>query len=178
MDFFSRLIEFVIRLLPRVATVEPNEAGVFLRFGRFKKELLPGMYFCFPLVDLVRKLDIMPQVINLPDQAVTSSDGKTYAVSGAVEYSIKDVRKALLHVQNFDASLQNLAMGAIFEFINKRTSDCIKGDELNQELSKAVRASVHKWGLDVTAVYLHEFGECKMLRVMSEGNPKIVTIGE
>ena len=33
------------------------------------------------------------------------------AASGAIEYNISDARKALLCIQDFDISLQNLAMG-------------------------------------------------------------------
>ena len=179
MTYISKILDFLIRAMPRLATIEPNEAGVFLRFGKYKRTLPAGMYFCYPIVDLVRKLDITPQVINLPDQSVTSKDGVSYAASGAVEYSIKDARKALLCVQNFDASLQNLAMGAIFEFINGRPSaGCTDGDALNAAVSKAVRASVHRWGLDVTSVYLHELSQCKVYRLMSHDNPNVAVLGE
>ena len=117
MDLIKHL-EKAVRILPRFMAVFPYERGVFLRMGKCKRTLEPGLYFCMPIIDEIQKLDVTPQVINLPNQSITTKEGKTLAVSGAVEYSICDPQKALLEVQNFDASLQNLSMGIIGQYIN------------------------------------------------------------
>jgi regulator of protease activity HflC (stomatin/prohibitin superfamily) len=165
----------VMRIFPRFAVIFPNEGGVFLRMGRYKKTIGPGLYFCFPIIDTVQKLDITPQVINLPNQSVTTKDNKTVAVSGAVEYSIYDPKKAVLEVQNFDASLQNLSMGVIGNYIKQRTyQDCIRPRELEQEVIEGIKTMAGEWGLKVTRFWITDLAQHRVFRLMSHDSPKMI----
>ena len=174
MDIMKHL-EKASKLFPRFATVFPYERGVFLRMGKYKKTLKPGLYFCFPVIDEVQKLDVTPQVINLPNQSVTTKDDKILAVSGAVEYSIHDVRKALLEVQNFDASLQNLSMGVIGNYAKQRTyGDCIKLDGFEQEVIEGIRNRASEWGLKVTRFWITDLAKHHVYRLMTQDTPAII----
>ena len=57
MDLVKNLVK-ATRIFPRFVTVFPNEAGVSLRMGKCKKTTEPGLYFCFPIIDEVQKLDV------------------------------------------------------------------------------------------------------------------------
>lgn len=163
------------KIFPRFGTIFPNEKGVFLRMGRYKRSLEPGLYFCFPIIDEIQKLDVTPQVINLPNQSVTTKDSKALAISGTVEYSISNPRKALLEVQNFDASLQNLSMGVIANYVKGRSyQDCIKLNGLEQEIVKEIKNKACEWGLEVTTFWVTDLAEHKVYRLMTQDTPTAV----
>lgn len=171
MDFVENLTKFS-KIFPRFKTVFPNEGGVFLRMGKCRKTLGPGLYFCLPVVDEIQKLDVTTQVINLPNQSVTTKDDRTLAVSGAVEYSIDDPQKALLQVQNFDASLQNLSMGIIGDFIKQRTyAQCIKLDGLEATVIEGIRERASEWGLRVTRFWVTDMAQHRVYRLMTQDTP-------
>jgi regulator of protease activity HflC (stomatin/prohibitin superfamily) len=174
MDVMKQLLK-ATKLFPRFAVVFPNEGGVFLRMGKYKKSIGPGLYFCFPIIDEIHKLDITPQVINLPNQSVTTRDSKTLAISGAVEYSIYDARKALLEVQNFDASLQNLSMGIIGDYIKQRMyEECIKVDGLEAQVIEGIRDRASEWGLKITRFWLTDLAQHRVYRLMTQDTPTVV----
>jgi len=174
MDFMKHLIK-ATKIFPRFAALFPNEGGVFLRMGKYKKTLGPGLYFCFPIIDEIQKLDVTPQVINLPNQSVTTKDSKTLAISGAVEYSICDPRKALLEVQNFDASLQNLSMGIIGDYIKQRSyQDCIKLNGLEGKVIGGIRDRASDWGLKVTRFWITDLAQHRVYRLMTQDTPTMV----
>ena len=174
MDFMKHL-EKTAKILPRFETVFPYERGVFLRKGKYKRSLEPGLYFCFPVIDEIQKLDVTPQVINLPNQSVTTKDGKTLAISGAVEYSIYDPQKALLDVQNFDASLQNLSMGVIGNYVKQRAyQDCIKQNGFEQEVIERIRDRASEWGLKVSRFWITDLARHHVYRLMTQDTPAVV----
>lgn len=174
MDFIKHF-EKATRIFPRFNSVFPNEGGVFLRMGRYKRTLEPGLYFCLPIIDEVQKLDVTPQVINLPNQSITTKDSRTLAVSGAVEYSIYDPKKALLQVQNFDASLQNLSMGIIANYVKQRSyQDCIKIDGLEQEVIDRIKDRAGDWGLKVTKFWITDLAEHRVYRLMTQDSPAVI----
>jgi regulator of protease activity HflC (stomatin/prohibitin superfamily) len=171
MDLIKHL-EKAVRILPRFMAVFPYERGVFLRMGKCKRTLEPGLYFCLPIIDEIQKLDVTPQVINLPNQSITTKDGKTLAVSGAIEYSISDPQKALLEVQNFDASLQNLSMGIIGQYIKQRTyEECIKLDGLEHQVIEGIRNRAIDWGLKVTKFWVTDLAQHHVYRLMTQDTP-------
>ena len=170
-----RHLEKAIKLFPRFSTVFPYERGVFLRMGRYKRTLEPGMYFCFPIIDEVQKLDVTPQVINLPNQSVTTKDGKVLAVSGAVEYSICDPLKALLDVHNFDASLQNLSMGIVGDYVKQRTyNDCIKLNGFAKDVVEGIRDKAGEWGLEVMRFWVTDLAQHQVYRLMTQDTPAMI----
>ncbi|MHC4152424.1 MAG: SPFH domain-containing protein [Planctomycetota bacterium] len=172
---FSQFLMKAGKIFPRFAVVFPNEGGVFLRMGKYKKTLGPGLYFCFPIIDEVLKLDITTQVINLPNQSMTTRDAKAIAISGAIEYSIYDPRKALLDVQNFDASLQNLSMGIIGVFIKERTyQDCIKVNGLEGKVIEGIKDRAEEWGLKVKRFWITDMARHRVYRLMTHDSPQVV----
>lgn len=158
--------------VPPYAIIEPNEKGILVRGGKFKATLSEGFYFKLPVYDKVYALDWTTQVINLPNQSVTTKDGHIIAISGAIEYSIEDAKKALLCIQDFDTSLQNLAMGTIAHYLNKKNyADCAEISDLVAEVLRALRRKVEDWGLCVSKFWITDFAEHKVYRVMTHDTP-------
>lgn len=162
MSLIENIAINLMDMLP-FAIVRENEGGVFLRCGKYKRTLDPGMYWTWPFIDEVQVLDITTQVINLPNQSV----GKM-AISGAIEYFVENPRKALLEVQNFDVSLQNLAMAAIADCITKNQ------DSLAEDVYDLLDKRVDKYGLAITNFWITDLAEHKVYRIMSHDTPIVI----
>ncbi len=158
-----------------IAFIFPNEGGVFLRGGKYKKTLSEGFYWKWPVYDTVQSLDITTQVINLPNQSITTQDNHCVAVSGAIEYRISDARKALLCIQDYDTSLQNLAMGTISHYLNRKIlTECQQIGELEKEVLRGLRGRVEDWGLFVSKFWITDLAEHKVYRIMSHDTPVVM----
>lgn len=171
MSFWAKLTEFLLNV-PPWATVFPNEGGVFLRGGKYKETLTAGFYIKWPIYDVVQKLNVTTQPINLPNQSIITKDDHTVAASGAIEYSIGDARKAILCVLNFDVSLQNLAMGTIAHYLNRKNyADCMDISGIEREVLGVLEKRVESWGLCITDFLITDLAEHKVFRVMSKDTP-------
>jgi len=170
MDFWSKLTEFLLNI-PPYAIVMPNEGGVYLRGGRHRKTLGEGFYWKWPIYDIVQKCVVTTQVINLPNQSVTTQDGHIMAVSGAIEYSISDARKALLCIQDYDTSLQNLGMALICHYLNRQSLKTCGISDLEKDVLRGLRVRVDDWGLCISKFWVTDFAEHKVYRIMAHDTP-------
>ncbi len=174
----SGWIEIIGRQITKTlpySKIFPNEGGVFLRFGKYRRTLEPGLYWKIPLIDDIKKLDITPQVINLPNQSITTKDKVTLAVSGAIEYSIRDAKRALLEVQDFDKSLQNLSMGIIANYAHEKTyEECLNIKELEDVVIRGIRERANSWGLNIRKFWVTDLAEHKVYRLMTHETPYFV----
>lgn len=168
----SVFFEFVFGILSRmrfVMVVPPPERGVRVRLGTRVREIGPGVHFIVPWVDEVETLNVMPQVIDLPDQSLDTQDGTSVIVSGSVEYEITDVQKALLEIQDFESSLVTFGNGIIAQEVYGyvyRGSDTGLFD-LQERIHQSLIQYQDEWGIDVVGFYLTSFTKNRVLRLLS-----------
>jgi len=170
MNFWTKLTEFLLNV-PPYGIIYPNEGGVFLRGGHYKNTLTDGFFWKWPLYDSIQKCIITTQVINLPNQSVTTKDGHIIAVSGAIEYSISDARKALLCIYDYDTSLQNLGMAFICHYLNRQSLKTCGVNDLEKDVLRGLRGKVEDWGLCISKFWVTDFAEHKVYRIMAHDIP-------
>jgi len=96
-------------------------------------------------------------------------------VSGAIQYSISNAQKAILHIQDFDKSLEALALGIILEFASKRTlEECENIDLLKKEILQGIKAAAGDWGLRIQKIYITDLGEAKNFRLLTNKTKEII----
>ena len=164
MDWLTTISENLSRLRP-IAFVRPHEGGVFIRNGSFRKTLREGWYLCWPVFDQIDVVDIVPQVIDLPNQICTTADNKAYAISGAIEYHVSDVKKFLLDVQNPDESLMTYARMEISRYMMDKEGK-IDRAELETDVEAKITKKAEEWGIDVLDFGVNEFAPCRAIRLM------------
>lgn len=179
MDALTNLIKFLLCIFPRPRVVAPNEGGVRIFFGKWVQTLKPGWYWFWPIFNLIDilVLEITSQVKDVRAQSVITKDGRSLAVGVGIEYSIKDARKALLCVQDFDKSLQDYILGLVLEFINERTfEECKAAKNIKGEVLKRVRDHVTDWGLKIKSVFITDLTEHTVYRILSEDSQRSLII--
>jgi regulator of protease activity HflC (stomatin/prohibitin superfamily) len=151
--------------------VEPDEAGIRVTFGNRVKDLGSGWYWYCPLFQNIRKVNIVSQVIDLPEQMLTSRDGKTIFISGGIVYSIKHPRKTILNVQDYDQAIQVIGMRYITQYVMEREFEgCKDIDQVCKGIFEAVRRHGFKWGIEVEEAFLTDMAEGKVVRIALKGS--------
>ncbi len=174
MNWLTQLFNRVTCWIPRIALVAPDESGVRVTLGKYIHPTPPGWYIIFPMIQVLAALTITPQVEDLRAQSVMTSDGISVAVSGAIEYSIRDAEKALLRVQDFDKSLKNLALGVIVDFVTSHTlNECRNVEEIKEIVRKALRAHVNDWGIKLINVYITDLDKHRAIRLMGVNDGRV-----
>jgi len=115
------------------------------------------------------KITVTPQVIDLRAQSVLTKDSRDMCFGGAIMYRIREAQNAILKVQDYDKSLQTLALGIISRYIGK-----IKLDEqldilqIETAILDGIKKDARGWGLEIMRVYLTDLGMTKNIRILTD----------
>src|SRR5580704_329159 len=112
-DIFTIVIVLlaVFTLYLSVKTVPQGYTWTVERFGRYTRMLSPGLNLIVPFVDQIgRKMNVMEQVIDIPQQDVISKDNATVTVDGLAFFQVFDAAKASYEVAFLDQAIVKLAM--------------------------------------------------------------------
>ena len=172
MDWISQFLSKLFSFIPRLWIVDPDESGVRttpkLKGGIKVKELTPGWWIVWPLLQNAEKIKIKTQVVNLRPQSVWTNDGQEIVISGSIKYRVASAKDSILNVCDHDANIQSLALGIIFDYVTDKNLENLKRDFklLKDEILKGLREASRGWGLKIEVVYLTDIGKTQNLRLL------------
>lgn len=123
-------------------TVDPEEVGVVVRFGKYVETVDPGLHYKIPFIDKVQLVPVERQLKQEFGYRTTgsSSDGSTYQKAGyedeslmltgdlnladvewVVQYRIDDPYSYLFKVRNAESTLSDISEAAMRQIVGNRT---------------------------------------------------------
>ena len=167
MEWLKELINRLTCFIPRPLLLSDYEAGVRITWGKWNKKIASGLFWYVPLFQKIIYMEVQTQVVDLRGQSVQTKDGNSVIVSGALQYSIKDIYKAVFNVQDIDKSLETLALGIILEYVKLRTlNECQEVEELKKEILKGIKDAAQGWGVKIERVYITDLDKTRNIRLI------------
>src|SRR4030088_2099979 len=140
----------ILTLFAGVKTVSQGYNWTVERFGKYTRPLQPGLTLIVPFFDRIgRKMNMMAQVMDIPQQDVISKDNATVTVDGLAFFQVFDAAKASYEVAYLDQAIVKLTMTNIRSVMGGMDLDQMLShrDEINERLLRVVDAAVSPWGV-------------------------------
>ena len=149
----------IVMLSVGIKTVPQGYNWTIERFGKYTHTLRPGLNFIVPFSDRVgRKMNVMEQVIDIPEQEVITKDNATVTADGVAFFQVFDAAKASYEVANLAQAIVVLTMTNIRSVMGSMDLDQVLShrDEINERLLRVVDAAVSPWGVKVNRIEIKE----------------------
>jgi regulator of protease activity HflC (stomatin/prohibitin superfamily) len=160
-DIFVLIIVLlaVLTLFLGVKTVPQGYNWTVERFGRYTQMLKPGLNLVVPFIDRIgRRMNVMEQVIDVPEQEVITKDNARVTVDGIAFFQVFDAAKASYEVAALEPAIVKLTMTNIRSVMGAMDLDQVLShrDEINERLLRVVDAAVSPWGVKVNRVEIKD----------------------
>ncbi len=156
------LVLFVIICVVAYKTikiVKQSEVYIIERLGRFHKVADAGLTIIIPFLDQVRSVvSLKQQTMDIPPQAVITSDNVTITIDTVVFYKITDPAKAVYEIQSLKKGIEYLSITTIRDIVGKMELDQTfsSRDQINDKLRAILDEATDVWGCKIDRVEIKD----------------------
>ena len=150
----TALVLLIGYALAGLRIVNEYERGVIFRLGRVIGAKGPGLFFVFPIIDKMVKVNLQTVTMDIPPQDIISKDNVTVRVNAVTYFNVVDPVKAVINVQNYLFATSQIAQTTLRSILGQVELDelLINRDDINSRLQQIIDELTNPWGIKVTLV--------------------------
>lgn len=144
-----------VRALFGFYTLNADEVGVKLRFGKFAKQVNPGLGYKGFGVSVIKTKSSL-QTADLEEQQIVLQGNIAIRLSGNLNYKVADAQRALLTVNDYRYTIRRYALTTIAEVMSSKTIEELRTEKekLTSEIEYQIKNKAEEWGLSEIDVRL------------------------
>lgn len=151
------LISSLLALSIRVA--DQWERAVVLRMGKFKGLKGPGPFMIIPILDSVSAyIDQRVRVSAFKAEQTLTKDTVPVNVDAVVYWTVWDVEKAALEVQEYQKAIEHIAQTGLRDTIGKHELSTLlqERDKIAEDLQHVLDRNTNPWGITCQTVGIND----------------------
>ncbi|HSF40343.1 MAG TPA: SPFH domain-containing protein [Thermoanaerobaculia bacterium] len=165
MSGVKQILDLLKALLTWWVTVTPWEQALRISWGRRVQLLGPGIHLRIPLRDRIYRQSVRRRATTLPAQTLVTLDGRPLTIAVTAGYRIADLRRLYETLHHGEATISNLILGAVGEFVVSRNAADCSPLSLTKEVGG--RVDLHQYGLEDVTVTVVSFAFVRTYRFIT-----------
>jgi uncharacterized membrane protein YqiK len=152
---FIPLVILAILIARSIYIADQWEKAVVLRMGKYMGLRGPGIFLIIPIIDKVfNYIDQRVRVTLFKAEQTLTKDTVPVNVDAIVYWTVWDVEKAALEVQDYDNAIYYMAQTGLRDIIGKHElSDLLQDrDKIAEDLQKVLDSNTNPWGITCQTV--------------------------
>ena len=153
--FLVIVVVVVYIFVSAVKVVKEYERGVIFRLGRVQGGPKgPGLFFLWPLVDNMVKIDLRTVTMDVPPQDVITRDNVPARVNAVVYFRVVDPNKSVIEVENHVLATSQISQTTLRSVLGQKDLDELltNREEINEQLQSIIDEQTDPWGVKVSVV--------------------------
>jgi regulator of protease activity HflC (stomatin/prohibitin superfamily) len=149
------IIAFVLR---SIRVVQEYERGVIFRLGRCIGAKGPGLFFIWPVIDKMQKVNLQQMAVPVQPQQVITKDNVSVVVDAVAYFKVNDPVASVVKINNWYAASQLVAQTTLRGIIGRHEMDQLLSDReaINSELRSQLDQQTEPWGVEVVRVEIRD----------------------
>lgn len=156
---FVLLILFSGLLATSICIADQWERAVVLRMGKFKGLRGPGPFMIIPIIDSVSAyIDQRVRVSAFKAEQTLTKDTVPVNVDAVVYWTVWDVEKAALEVQEYQRAIEHIAQTGLRDTIGKHELSTLlqERDKIAEDLQHVLDRNTNPWGITCQTVGIND----------------------
>ena len=156
---FVLLILFSGLLATSIRIADQWERAVVLRMGKFKGLRGPGPFMIIPIIDSVSAyIDQRVRVSAFKAEQTLTKDTVPVNVDAVVYWTVWDVEKAALEVQEYQRAIEHIAQTGLRDTIGKHELSTLlqERDKISEDLQHVLDRNTNPWGITCQTVGIND----------------------
>lgn len=156
---FVLLILFSGLLATSIRIADQWERAVVLRMGKFKGLRGPGPFIIIPIIDSVSAyIDQRVRVSAFKAEQTLTKDTVPVNVDAVVYWTVWDVEKAALEVQEYQRAIEHIAQTGLRDTIGKHELSTLlqERDKIAEDLQHVLDRNTNPWGITCQTVGIND----------------------
>lgn len=148
-------ILFSIILSASIQIADQWEKAVILRMGKYKGLRGPGLFMIIPIIDKIDSyIDQRVRVTDFKAEQTLTKDTVPVNVDAVVYWTVWDVEKAALEVQDYIRAIEYIAQTGLRDIIGKHELAELlqERDKIAEDLQHVLDESTNPWGITCQTV--------------------------
>ena len=150
------VIVFVVGIIlgAAVKVVQQGYSGVVTRFGRFRREVTPGLTIITPFFDRLVRVDMRETPRTGDRQDVITRDNVAVAVNATIFSQVIEPRAALFNVSDYFVAIDQQARTTLRNaFGNVSLDEALSSrEQINANMQQQMEQVTDKWGIRINRI--------------------------
>jgi regulator of protease activity HflC (stomatin/prohibitin superfamily) len=144
----------VFLAMSAIKILKEYERGVIFRLGRLVGARGPGIFWLWPIIEKMVKVDLRVITQDVPAQDVITKDNVSVKVNAVVYFRVFDPDKAIVEVEDYLYATSKLAQTTLRSVVGEAELDELlaERERINDRIASILDEGTDPWGIKVAKV--------------------------